>query len=52
MIGDIVQTYFNNQKYHGIFSHVSGDFYYVVFFDGINSLPLPIHYSLLTKVSE
>ena len=53
-IGDIVETFFMHQKYHGIVVHVSGDYCYVELFDGvlINSLPLPLHYSLVTKVSS
>ena len=51
-IGDIIETFFMNRKYHGIVINISGDYCYVELFNNppnINSLPL--YYSSVTKVS-
>jgi len=51
-IGDIIQTFFMNKKYHGIVTHISGDYCYVELFDGPHDIRLlPLHYSSITKVS-
>ncbi len=53
-IGDIVETYLKDQKYHGIVIEISEGYCYVELFDTFlnNSSPLPFYYSSLTKISS